>query len=75
MSDSIQHTVVDLTGVLVDKILAFPATGLFMMQLKARAYLWRQEKTLEDLAESAGVTNDKLLVSLLRDLGADRPVI
>jgi hypothetical protein len=43
-----------------------------MMRLKARAYLCCEAKTLDDLAERAAVTSAKVLVSLLRDLGADR---
>jgi hypothetical protein len=62
----------DRTFTLVDKILACPATGLLMMRLKARAYLCCEAKTLNDLAEGAAVASDKVLVSLLRDLGADR---
>lgn len=38
----------------------------------ARAYLCCEAKTLDDLAEGAAVASDKVLVSLLRDLGADR---
>ena len=60
----------------VKKIVALPATDLALMRLKARAYLWSESTDFEAYAaENAGSEwSEGVLVSLFRDLGADRPV-
>ena len=56
------------------KIVAIPTTDIEMMRLKARVYLWSQGPDFETFAagnEGDG-SSDAVLVSLFRDLGADR---
>jgi hypothetical protein len=65
---------VDRTAEIADRILALSgADHLPTIQLKGRVYLWAQSEPLESLSSHAQCTNEKALVSLLRDLGADRP--
>jgi hypothetical protein len=62
------------TGEIADRILALSgAHHLPTIRLKALVYLWAGEESLESLSERATATNQKALVSLLRDLGVDRP--
>jgi hypothetical protein len=58
------------------KIVALPATDMAMMSLKARVYLWSQSTDFEIFsAENEGKGwSESVLVSLFRDLGADRPI-
>jgi hypothetical protein len=61
------------TGEIVDKILALSGDHhLPTIRLKALVYLWTLDESLESLSERATATNQKALVSLLRDLGVDR---
>jgi len=61
------------TQVVAEKITAIPSTSILMMQLKARAYMWSEGCTdLEDLSPARDTVSDPILVSLFRDLGADR---
>jgi hypothetical protein len=56
------------------KIVALPTTDIEMMRLKARIYLWSEAtdfKTFAAKNEGDG-SSEAVLVSLLRDLGADR---
>jgi hypothetical protein len=63
------------TGELADSILSLSgADHLATIKPKARVYLWAESETLESLSKRAAVTADKALISLLRDLGADRPI-
>jgi hypothetical protein len=56
------------------KIVALPATGMAMLRLKARVYLWSESTNFEAFAaENEGKGwSEGALVSLFRDLGADR---
>jgi hypothetical protein len=73
-SDAQLDAAVDRSGKLADRILALSgADHLPTIQLKARVYLWAEGETVEILSKKATVTSHKALVSLLRDLGADRP--
>jgi hypothetical protein len=60
------------------KIVALPTTDIEMMCLKARIYLWSEGtdfKAFADQNEGDG-SSEAVLVSLFRDLGADRdPVL
>ena len=60
----------------VKKIVALPATDLALMRLKARAYLWSESTDFETYAaeNERSEWSEGVLVSLFRDLGADRPV-
>ena len=60
----------------VKKIVALHAMDLALMRLKARAYLWSESTDFEAYAaENEGSEwSEGVLVSLFRDLGADRPV-
>jgi hypothetical protein len=56
------------------KIVALPTTDIEMMRLKARIYLWSEAtdfKTFAAKNEGDG-SSEAVLVSLFRDLGADR---
>ena len=56
------------------KIVALPTTDMEMMRLKARIYLWSEAtdfKTFAAKNESDG-SSEAVLLSLFRDLGADR---
>jgi hypothetical protein len=56
------------------KIVALPATDMPTMRLKARLYLWSESTDFETFAadnEGKG-WSEAVLVSLFRDLGADR---
>lgn len=56
------------------KIVALPTTDIEMMRLKARVYLWSEAtdfKTFAAKNEGDG-SSEGVLVSLFRDLGADR---
>jgi hypothetical protein len=56
------------------KIVAIPTTDIEMMRLKARVYLWSEGENFKTFAaqnENDG-SSDAVLVSLFRDLGADR---
>jgi hypothetical protein len=58
------------------KIVAIPTTDIEMMRLKARVYLRSQGPDFETFAagnEGDG-SSEAVLVSLFRDLGADRPI-
>jgi hypothetical protein len=58
------------------KIVAIPTTDIEMMRLKARVYLWSEVTDFETFAannEGDG-SSGAVLVSLFRDLGADRPL-
>lgn len=58
-----------------DRILALPGAGhVPTIRLKARVYLWAEEESLESLSKEATATSDRALISLLRDLGVDRPI-
>jgi hypothetical protein len=62
------------TGEIADKILALSGDHhLPTIRLKALVYLWTLDESLESLSERATATNQKALVSLLRDLGVDLP--
>jgi hypothetical protein len=64
----------DRTCKIADKILTLSgAHHLPTIRLKGLVYLWAESESLESLSERAKVTADRALVSLLRDLGADRP--
>ena len=60
----------------VKKIVALHAMDLALMRLKARAYLWSESTDFEAYAaENEGSEwSEGVLVSLFRDLGADRTV-
>jgi hypothetical protein len=59
------------------KIVALPATDLAMMRLKARVYLWSESTDFATFAaENEGDgSSESVLISLFRDLGADRPIV
>jgi hypothetical protein len=56
------------------KIVALPATDMAMLRLKARVYLWSESTDFAAFAaENEGKGwSESVLVSLFRDLGADR---
>ena len=63
------------TREIADRILVVSGVNhLPTIQLKGRVYLWAQSEPFESLSDRAASTTDKTLVSLLRDLGADRPI-
>jgi len=59
---------------IVRKIVAIPTTDREMMRLKARIYLWSEATDFKTFAaKNAGDgSSEAVLVSLFRDLGADR---
>src|ERR1700735_1378674 len=59
---------------IVRKIVAIPTTDREMMRLKARIYLWSEATDFKTFAaKNAGDgASEAVLVSLFRDLGADR---
>jgi hypothetical protein len=59
---------------IAQKIVAIPTTDIEMMRLKARIYLWSEATDFETFAaENEGDgSSEAVLVSLFRDLGADR---
>lgn len=57
---------------LAEKILGLPtSTDLSITRLRAAAYLWARAQTIEEISEEAEATDEKILVSLLRDLTAN----
>jgi hypothetical protein len=56
------------------KIVALPTTDIEMMRLKARIYLWSEATDLKTFAaqNDGDGSSEAVLVSLFRDLGADR---
>ena len=64
----------DAVKAVARKIVALPTTDLEMMRLKVRVYLWSEAtdfKTFAAKNEGDG-SSEAVLVSLFRDLGADR---
>jgi hypothetical protein len=59
---------------IAQKIVALPATDMAMLRLKSRVYLWSEAHDFETCAaENEGDgSSGAVLVSLFRDLGADR---
>jgi hypothetical protein len=59
---------------IAQKIVVLPATDVPTMRLKARVYLWSESTDFETFAaENEGNGwSESVLVSLFRDLGADR---
>jgi hypothetical protein len=56
------------------KIVALPTTDIEMMRLKARVYLWSEADDFKTFAakNEGDDSSGAVLVSLFRDLGADR---
>jgi hypothetical protein len=74
-TDEESDAAIECTRKLADKILTVSAENhLGIIRLKARVYLWAQGESFESFSKSADVTTEKAMVSILRDLGADRPI-
>jgi hypothetical protein len=71
-TDEQVEAVCEHTSKFVDQILDLPTpSDPAVTRLRARAYLWTRQETVEEIVKTEETTDRKLLGALLRDLNAD----